>query len=65
MFPVTIGSEHPFGVASGAGDVIHRHKLAIPKMFANCLSFLIYASSILRYSVPTLDSTILPSMNWL
>ena len=32
---VTIGSLQPFGVAGGEGNVIHRHKLAIPKMFPN------------------------------
>ena len=32
---VTIGSLQPFGVASGEVNVIHRHKLAIPKMFPN------------------------------
>ena len=32
---VTIGSLLPFGVASGEVNVIHRHKLAIPKIFPN------------------------------
>ena len=36
---VTIGSLQPFGVASGEVNVIHRHKLAIPKMFPNRLFF--------------------------
>ena len=38
---MTIGSLQPFGVASGEVNVIHRHKLAIPKMFPNRLSWLV------------------------
>ena len=36
---VIIGSLLPFWVASGEVNVIHRHKLAIPKMFPNRFFF--------------------------